>query len=81
MRWTMPLLCLMLLPWPSHEDRPPSPVMTVSTDTPAYCARLAERVRAPASAEAATGQALCAAGQIRGGIMHLRRALLLQREP
>ncbi len=78
MRWTMPLLCLILLPWPPRESRPPSPVVTVSTDTAAYCAELAGRVRAPASAEAATGEALCAAGHIRGGVMHLRRALLLQ---
>ncbi|MDE2517050.1 MAG: hypothetical protein KGL12_13565 [Rhodospirillales bacterium] len=64
----------------------------VTTDTPEYCLRLldhvSELVRAappPPPAEAvmlsAEGQRMCNQGQTRGGIMRLRRALMILQPP
>jgi hypothetical protein len=60
----------------------------VTTDTPAYCLQLLDRVSemvrnasAPPPDEvtdlAAEGQKMCALGEVRGGIMRLRRAVTL----
>jgi hypothetical protein len=62
----------------------------VTTDTPAYCLQLLDRVselvRAlPSPPQEVTslsteGQRMCDQGQTRGGIMRLRRALVLLRQ-
>lgn len=67
-------------------DAPPAP-MRVTTDTPEYCDRLADRVaqvehdrpQTPPQVEelAAEGHHMCAAGLIRGGLVRLRRALMM----
>jgi hypothetical protein len=60
----------------------------VTTDTPAYCdelraeveqarARAASAVQAEVTALETEGAHLCRAGQVRGGIIRLRRALTL----
>ena len=61
--------------------------MRVTTDTPEYCAALADqvvrakrqKVNAPANVEelAAEGHHMCIAGLVRPGLMRLRRALML----
>jgi hypothetical protein len=57
----------------------------VTTDTAAYCARLARRMAltpqpsAQATRLAAEGRALCVRGDVRDGIRRLRQALLLSR--
>jgi hypothetical protein len=61
--------------------------MTVTTDTIAYCDELAEKVDAEREAHppgdpeigrlAAEGRQMCDTGLIRGGLIRLRRALLL----
>ena len=64
-----------------------SPPQEVTTDTPAYCLRLLDRVGemvrstgSPPPQEVAflssEGQRMCDQGQTRGGILRLRRALL-----
>jgi hypothetical protein len=65
----------------------------ITTDTPAYCLQLFDRVSelvrvatAPPTADIAQltteGQRMCDQGQTRGGILRLRRALmLLQQTP
>ena len=64
----------------------------VTSDTPEYCAQLAERIQAmergarePLPHELLAlsdeGQRLCDHGQTRNGITRLRRALLLLRHP
>ena len=68
-----------------------SPPIEVITDTPAYCQHLSdqvgERVRALPSAPPEVirlsdeGERLCDEGQVRGGIMRLRRAWLLMAHP
>lgn len=66
----------------------PAPPAQITTDTQAYCRQLGDRVRelAPLAAGplrlAATnlaleGQSLCMRGEIRGGILRLRRAVRL----
>jgi hypothetical protein len=66
----------------------PQAPMEVTTDTPEYCEHLVNRVRdlveiaaPPPPREVANlsveGQRMCEHGQIRGGIMRLRRALML----
>lgn len=65
------------------EDQP----MRVTTDTLEYCLQLHDRVEemsrvAPApppevTSLATEGQHLCEQGQLRGGILRLRRALML----
>jgi hypothetical protein len=66
----------------------PSPPVRVTTDTPAYCQLLLERVHelAPLSADAARqeasdladqGRRLCAGGEIRAGLLRLRHAVML----
>jgi hypothetical protein len=67
---------------------PPAP-MRVTTDTTEYCDTLASRVaqaeqakpRTPPQVEelAEEGHHMCAAGLIRGGLVRLRRALMLLR--
>jgi hypothetical protein len=57
----------------------------VTTDTLDYCNRLAREVaalRAPDTARELTseGQTLCREGQIRGGILRLRRAMVMVHE-
>lgn len=71
---------------------PPSPAaegaLRITSDTLAYCQSLRQQVNAlmrrdggTASAEvmhlSATGQRLCAAGEVRGGVLRLRGAVLL----
>jgi len=61
--------------------------MEVTTDTPAYCSQLSRRVSAlemsgrPASAEVHllidAGRRMCRHGQVLGGILRLRQALVL----
>ena len=72
-----------------------SPPQQVTTDTPEYCLQLLDRVSemvrvagSPPPQEVAflssEGQRMCDQGQTRGGILRLRRALLLmmhQAEP
>ncbi len=69
-----------------------SSALEVTSDTPEYCLRLldrlSDRVRtapAPAPHEvtdlSSEGQRMCDQGQIRGGIMRLRRAWLLMTPP
>lgn len=63
----------------------------VTTDTPQYCLHLLDEVSAQVRISAAPpldavtrlsseGQRMCDQGQTRGGIMRLRRALVLLRE-
>ena len=69
----------------SGEPRP----MQVTTDTPEYCSQLAAEVAEarrtvpapPPSVRvlADEGQRMCGNGMVRGGILRLRRALLLLR--
>jgi hypothetical protein len=74
------------------QPAPPPPTggpAFVTTDTPEYCEKLAERVaRAehvrpdpPRAVEelAEEGHRMCASGLIRGGLVRLRRALLMLR--
>jgi hypothetical protein len=68
--------------------REPGP-MQVTTDTPAYCWQLAAEVAEARRAVPAAppgvrvlvneGQRMCGNGMVRGGILRLRRALLLLR--
>ncbi len=62
--------------------------MPLLTDTPQYCAELSSEVEqerqalvSPAPAEieqlAEEGRRLCAMGQVRGGVIRLRRAMVL----
>ena len=71
----------------AQQARDPAP-MEVTTDTPEYCVYLEDRVQSrvqlastPPPHEvadlSAEGQRMCEHGQTRGGIMRLRRALLL----
>ncbi len=68
-----------LLAASAHDEAP----LTVTTDTRAYCAALARRVSArdglseEARRLAADGRAMCDEGRVRGGIVRLRRALML----
>jgi hypothetical protein len=66
--------------------------LEITTDTPQYCLRLLDRVStlvqqsaAPPSHEvtdlSSEGQKMCDHGQTRGGIMRLRRALLILQHP
>ncbi|HEX5326656.1 MAG TPA: hypothetical protein VFW75_08315 [Acetobacteraceae bacterium] len=65
-----------------------SPPALITTDTPAYCRHLLHRVdnlarfaAGPPHQQAAElaleGQSLCARGEVRGGILRLRRAVKL----
>jgi len=71
----------------AQQAHDPAP-LEVTTDTPGYCLHLQERIYAlivgattPPPREATDltqeGQRMCKHGQTRGGIMRLRRALLL----
>src|SRR5215472_14182053 len=68
-----------------------APPQEVTTDTPAYCLRLLDQVgelvrntASPPPQEvtflSSEGQRMCDQGQTRGGIMRLRRALLLMHQ-
>jgi hypothetical protein len=72
----------------SAQEAPTAPPFEVTTDTPEYCLYLQGRVNtlvheaaAPPAREvtdlSADGQRMCDHGQTRGGIMRLRRALML----
>ena len=65
-----------------------SPPMRVTTDTPAYCQLLLERVRElarmaaesprqEASGLADEGRRLCAGGEVRAGLLRLRHAAMI----
>ena len=71
----------------AQQARDPAP-LEVTTDTPEYCIYLQDRVQtqvqlasSPPPPEvtdlSAEGHKMCEHGQTRGGIMRLRRALLL----
>jgi hypothetical protein len=75
---------LQVVAQPTHDSAP----MEVTTDTPEYCLYLQDRVHSqvhlastPPPREvtdlSSEGQRMCEHGQTRGGIMRLRRALLL----
>ena len=66
----------------------PSPPVRITTDTPAYCQLLLERVhelarlaaaapRQEASGLADEGRRLCAGGEVRAGLLRLRHAVML----
>jgi hypothetical protein len=74
------------------QEAPPPPAsgpLRVTTDTPEYCETLAQRVAraeqarpdAPRRVEelAEEGHQMCTTGLIRGGLVRLRRALLMLR--
>jgi len=77
---------------PDLQAAPPPPYggpVRVTTDTPEFCETLAERIaraeqgrpNAPHQVEelAEEGHQMCASGLIRGGLVRLRRALLMLR--
>ncbi|MGI4975360.1 MAG: hypothetical protein ACRYG6_00300 [Janthinobacterium lividum] len=80
MRVLVLLPCLALMADGLHAQ--PAPV-AVTTDTPEYCARMIAQVetRPDLTAEMHRlldeGRHLCERGEVRGGIMRLRRAMLL----
>jgi len=80
MRVLVLLPCLALLADGLHAQ--PAPV-AVTTDTPEYCARMTTQVEARPDLTAEMhrlldeGRHLCQRGEVRGGIMRLRRAMLL----
>jgi hypothetical protein len=74
----------------SREGSAQSPDPTVTSDSPEYCGVLVNRISGmtrasmvPPPTEVAElweeGQRMCVHGQIRGGIMRLRRALAIMR--
>ena len=75
------LPCLVLLAAEGLHAQP-APV-AVTTDTPEYCERMTERVATCPDLTAEMhrlldeGRHLCERGEVRGGIMRLRRAMLL----
>ncbi len=86
------LLVLLASPWlgvpATAQPAAPQVPMQVTTDTPEYCLHLADRVQSlvhlavsPPPQEvhdlSSEGQRMCASGQTRGGIMRLRKALML----
>ena len=69
-----------------------SPAQRVTTDTPEYCLQLLDRVSEMVRLAAtpppqnvtqlsSEGQKMCDQGQTRGGILRLRRALMLMMHP
>ena len=69
-----------------------SPAQRVTTDTPEYCLQLLDRVSELVRLAAtpppqnvtqlsSEGQKMCDQGQTRGGILRLRRALMLMMHP
>jgi hypothetical protein len=79
-------LGLAFLPLPVAGQAPPA---QVTTDTPQYCLQLLDQVSEQVRVNAhppeevtnlsTEGQRMCDQGQTRGGIMRLRRALVLLR--
>lgn len=75
----------MAVPNPIGLQWQAEPPVAVTTDTPAFCERLAETVQAaphpPPDALRLwrEGQRMCAEGEILGGVARLRRAVLLSR--
>ena len=75
---------LAVLPHPVWGEAPPA---QVTTDTPQYCLQLLDRVSALVRVRtnppqevtylSTEGQRMCDQGQTKGGIMRLRRALVL----
>lgn len=74
-----------------EQDQMQDPPLEVTSDTPEYCLKLLDRVSElvrlsaqPAPAEVTTlsseGERLCDHGQLRGGILRLRRALLMMED-
>ncbi len=65
----------------------PAPPLAITTDTRAYCQTLAARVerRPRSTAEirrlAALGLSMCDTGEVAGGVLRLREALLLTEQP
>lgn len=57
--------------------------MTVTTDTPEYCATLAQRLTAKPVADErirtmiADGRRMCATGHVRGGVAMLRHCVMM----
>ncbi len=80
---TLRLLALACLAGPMSANAQEPPSYELTTDTPAYCTQLAHDVAARHSALPEVerllteGEAMCGRGQIRGGILRLRRALLI----
>jgi hypothetical protein len=75
----------------ARRDQGPDTPMEVTSDTPEYCLKLLDRVSElvrlsaePAPAEvtmlSTEGDRLCHHGQLRGGILRLRRALLMMED-
>ena len=81
MRTLLLLPCLLLMATGGLQAQP-APV-AVTTDTPEYCERMIERVATCPDLTAEMhrlldeGRHLCERGEVRGGIMRLRRAMLL----
>jgi hypothetical protein len=75
------ILCVIALPVLGQEKP-----MLITSDTMEYCGLLQSRLAkaGPATPEVrrltAEGQAMCDHGEVRGGIVRLRRALVLQRQ-
>lgn len=84
---------LALAVWPDLSSRQePARPARITTDTAAYCRQLTDRVDAmvlaappPVPPEAlrlrAEGRRMCGQGQVRDGLICLRRAVLLLRRP
>ena len=83
MRVLVLLPCLALLADGVHAQSAP---VAVTTDTPEYCERMIARVTTCPDLTAEMhrlldeGRHLCERGEVRGGIMRLRRAMLLIQE-
>lgn len=83
----LPVLLVSLLLAPgavrAQESRDAQAPMEVTTDTGTYCSSLWEQIRAHGDLPRevrdlqAEGRELCSAGQVRGGINRLRRALMV----
>ena len=82
-------LALLAVTWPASSQSPPE---QITTDTPAYCLQLRKEVgrKLPTAPEQmwpelhnlrSEGERMCDAGETRGGIIRLRRALVLIAHP
>lgn len=81
-------MLLGLIAWSPARGQPAPAPFQVMTDTPEYCATLRDRLdRMPPDAPSLVlaevqsleteGRRLCDAGETRGGILRMRRALML----
>ncbi len=81
MRAIPPLACLVVLSGAGLQAQVPP--VAVTTDTPEYCEHMIVRVETCPDPTAEIrrlldeGRHLCGRGEVRGGIMRLRRAMLL----